>query len=279
MIDWQVGEEFLTDDGVVRWNRFGTGEPIVLLHGTPFSSLVWRDVALALANTRQVYVWDMLGFGRSDKHEGQDVSLAGQARIFAALLEHWGLSQPSVVAHDVGGVVALRTGLIEAAKFRDLTLLNAVGVPGWSDGAFFRTVKSNPDVFAQLPADSHEALVISKIQDASHIGLRPAVLEGLLEPWRGADGQAAFYRQYAQADEAHSDQFQEQLSDLSIPMRILWGREDRWLPTHYAERLRSRLPGAEFAWIVQSGHLVQEDAPARLLSYLIREISSPPHST
>ena len=89
MIDWQVGEEFTADDGVVRWASFGSGEPMVLLHGTPFSSFIWRDIALALANTRRVYVWDMLGFGQSDKHEGQDVSLAAQGRIFAALLGHW----------------------------------------------------------------------------------------------------------------------------------------------------------------------------------------------
>lgn len=277
MIDWQVGEEFTTDDGVVRWASFGSGEPIVLLHGTPFSSFVWRDIALALANTRRVYVWDMLGFGQSDKHEEQDVSLAAQGRILAALLGHWGLSQPSVVAHDVGGVVALRAAIIEAARFRDLTLLDAVGVPGWSDGAFFRTIKSNPDLFAQLPAEAHEALVASKIRDASHLGLRPAVLDGLLDPWTGVDGQAAFYRQYGQADEAHCAEFQEQLGELSIPTRILWGREDRWLSTHYAERLRSRLPDAEFAWIEQAGHIVQEDAPAQLLSYLIREVT--PHLT
>jgi pimeloyl-ACP methyl ester carboxylesterase len=277
MIDWQVGEEFTTDDGVVRWTSLGTGEPIVLLHGTPFSSFVWRDIALALANTRRVYVWDMLGFGQSDKHEGQDVSLAAQGRIFAALLGHWSLSQPSVVAHDVGGVVALRAAIIETARFCDLTLLNAVGVPGWSDGAFLRTIKSNPEIFAQLPADAHEALVASKIRDASHLGLRPAVLDRLLDPWRGVDGQAAFYRQYGQADEADCNEFQEQLGDLSIPMRILWGREDRWLSPQYAERLRSRLPDAEFAWIEQAGHLVQEDSPAQLLSYLSREVT--PHPT
>ena len=277
MIDWQVGEEFTTADGVVRWASFGSGEPMVLLHGTPFSSFIWRDIALALAKARRVYVWDMLGFGQSDKNEGQDVSLGAQGRIFAALLEHWGLSQPSVVAHDVGGVVALRAAIIEAATFHDLTLLNAVGVPGWSNGAFFRTVKTNPDLFAQLPADAHEALVASKIRDSSHLGLRPAVLDGLLDPWRGEDGQAAFYRQYGQADEADCEEFQEQLGDLSIPMRILWGRKDRWLSTDYAERLRSRLPDAEFAWIEQSGHIVQEDAPAQLLGYLIREVA--PHLT
>jgi pimeloyl-ACP methyl ester carboxylesterase len=273
MTDWPVKEEFATEGGVVRWAAVGSGKPMVLLHGTPFSSFIWRDIALALANTRRIYVWDMLGFGHSDKCEGQDVSLAVQGQILSALLRHWNLVRPSVVAHDVGGVVALRAAIIEGATFRDLTLVNAVGVPDWSNGAFFRTVKADPGLFARLPKGTHEAIVASKIQDASHLGLRPAVLDALIDPWRGVDGQAAFYRQYGQADEAHSDEFQNLLGTLSIPTRILWGREDRWLSPQYAERLRTRIPGAEFAWIEQAGHLVQEDAPAQLLAHLCRKVA------
>jgi pimeloyl-ACP methyl ester carboxylesterase len=93
-----------TDDGVVRWARLGKGgNPVVLVHGTPYSSFLWRDVAPALALSRSVYVLDHLGYGQSDKHEGQDLTLAAQARRFAQLLEHWGLDEPSVVANDIGG--------------------------------------------------------------------------------------------------------------------------------------------------------------------------------
>jgi pimeloyl-ACP methyl ester carboxylesterase len=55
-------------------------------------------------------VFDHLGYGRSDQREGQDLTLAAQARRFAALLGHWGLDEPSVVANDIGGaIVCART--------------------------------------------------------------------------------------------------------------------------------------------------------------------------
>jgi pimeloyl-ACP methyl ester carboxylesterase len=57
---------------------------VVLVHGTPFSSYVWREVAGALARRCTVYVWDLVGYGESAKAEGQDVSLVAQGKILAA---------------------------------------------------------------------------------------------------------------------------------------------------------------------------------------------------
>ncbi|WP_443027382.1 alpha/beta fold hydrolase [Sphingomonas sp. LR61] len=91
MSDWSLPERFEVGDGTVRWNAFGDGPPLVLLHGTPFSSYIWRDVVPVLARDHRVYVWDMLGFGQSTR-AALDVSLRRQTTIFVALLEHWGVS-------------------------------------------------------------------------------------------------------------------------------------------------------------------------------------------
>ncbi|OZF26270.1 alpha/beta hydrolase [Rhodococcus sp. 14-2483-1-2] len=269
MTAWNLDRQLHTDEGTVRWSTFGTGDPIVLLHGTPFSSLIWKDIAHGLALTRQVYVWDMLGFGQSDKNIGQNVGLAKQADIFGDLLDEWGLGSPSVVAHDVGGAVALRSTLLGRRMFRDLTLVNAVSVDGWSSGGFFSTVKNNAAAFSALPEYPHKALVTSKISDGSHVGLSAGVLDAFVDPWTGTAGQDAFYRQYEQADETDTDEFHELLGDLATPTTILWGRRDRWLDADYALRLRKRLPRSNFHWIDDSGHMVQHDAPARLLAHLL----------
>src|SRR5438093_894630 len=83
----------------VRWNQLGPPDapPVVLLHGTPFSSYVWRGIAPALAHRHRVYVWDMPGYGASEKFEGQDVSLAAEAGVFGELLGAWGLIDPIVI--------------------------------------------------------------------------------------------------------------------------------------------------------------------------------------
>lgn len=266
-MSWTLGEEFQTPDGAVRWTVFGTGDPIVLVHGTPYSSFLWRDIAPALALTRRVFVFDHLGFGLSDQREGQDLSLAAQAKNFTRLLGHWGLSSPSVVAHDIGGAVALRALLLEDAIYQDLTLFDAVSGGEWERG-LFRLILKHADVFNQLPHYAHEALLASHLRHATHVGFRPDVLEAFLAPWRGADGQAAFYRQYSQINQEDTLEYEHLLSEMSLPIRLIWGREDRILPPEYAEWLHDRVPHAELSWVEGAGHLLQEDAPARLLAHL-----------
>ncbi|HEY3501744.1 MAG TPA: hypothetical protein VGN37_03020 [Actinocatenispora sp.] len=53
MTGWPLPHTYDSDLGAVRWNRLGgSGPPVVLLHGTPFSSRIWRDVGAALAHRR-----------------------------------------------------------------------------------------------------------------------------------------------------------------------------------------------------------------------------------
>lgn len=266
---WTLDESFETPGGVVRWAAMGTGDPIVLVHGTPYSSFLWRDIAPALARDRRVFVFDLLGFGQSDQHEGQDLSLAAHAGTLARLLDHWGLSQPSLVAHDIGGAVTLRALLLEGADYRDLTLFDAVTGGEWERG-LFRLILEHPDVFNQLPDYAHEAIVAAHLRHASHVGFRPGVLDTYLAPWRGATGKAAFYRQIRQA---HTAEYEHLLGRVSIPTRLIWGTEDRILPPKYGQWIHARIPHAELHWVEDAGHVLQEDAPARLLSHLTTEFS------
>jgi pimeloyl-ACP methyl ester carboxylesterase len=268
MIDWKLDEEYDTAGGVVRWSRFGSGPPVVLLHGTPFSSVVWRGVVRALASGHEVFVWDMLGYGSSEKLAGGDVSLAAQGRVFAGLLEHWGLTEPSVIAHDFGGAVALRAHLLHGARYRRLALSNAVALGPWGS-PFFRLVRDNAAVFEQLPSNLHRALVREYVSAASHTGLLPALLDRLTEPWLGEEGQAAFYRQIAQADQRHTTEIADRYGEIDLPVLVCWGANDTWIPASRGRELAARIPGASFRLLADAGHLVQEDAPEELVATLI----------
>ncbi|MGW2391249.1 alpha/beta fold hydrolase [Streptomyces lydicamycinicus] len=276
MTQWLLDRTFRTASGdEVRWAALGEGQPdapaVVLLHGTPFSSYVWRGVARALAARHRVFVWDMPGYGTSEQRAGQDVSLAAQARVFAELLAHWGLAteaaRPAVVAHDFGGCVALRAHLLHGARYARLALVDPVALAPWGSPTY-RLLGAHPDVFAQLPPDLHRALVREYVSSASHPGLHPAVLDRLVEPWCTDAGRPAFYRQIAQNDQRFTDEIQERYGELALPTLICWGTEDTWIPPTKGHDLASRIPGARLRLIEGAGHLVQEDAPAELAAVL-----------
>jgi pimeloyl-ACP methyl ester carboxylesterase len=266
-VNWTLPQEFETPGGTVRWNVFGSGDPVVLVHGTPYSSLLWRDIAPALALTRRVFVFDLLGFGQSDQRDGQDLGIAAQAKVLTGLLRHWELSRPSLVAHDIGGAITLRALLLEGADYGDLTLFDAVSGGEWERG-LFQLILLHADVFDQLPDYAHEALVASHMRHATHIGYRSEVLDAFLRPWRGPSGRAAFYRQYRQIRQADTAEYEHLLGELTLPTRLIWGTEDRILPPPYAHWLHDRIPDAKLSWVPNAGHVLQEDAPAQLLAHL-----------
>jgi pimeloyl-ACP methyl ester carboxylesterase len=270
MIEWQLNQSSSSTSGRASWDSLGEAgsEPVVLLHGTPFSSYVWRRIARSLARDQQVFVWDMPGYGASEMADGQDVSLAAQGRVFGELLALWGLTDPVVIAHDFGGAVALRAHLLHGARFRKLVLVDAVALAPWGS-PFFQLVREHSDVFGQLPPTLHRALVREYVSSASSRGLDVATLDRLVEPWMGDSGQSAFYRQIAQADQGHTDEIQDRYGTIDIPVLVCWGTEDAWIPVATGHELASRIPGAQLRLIPRAGHLVQEDAPAELTEALI----------
>jgi len=265
MPDWTLRETFRSSAGDVRWDRLGQPRraQVVLLHGTPFSSFVWRRVAGMLSETFEVFVWDMPGFGSSAMTSGQDVSIRNQSRVLTELLAHWGLEAPIVIAHDVGGAVALRGTLIHGVPYRRLALVDPVALRPWGS-PFFRLVRDNAAVFEQLPPSLHRALVTSYIAEASSSGLAEPVLDRLVSPWLGPEGQSAFYRQIAQADERDTAAFEADLGRLEIPVLICWGSDDAWIPWMRGQALADAIPGSRFERVEGAGHLVQEDAPDAL---------------
>jgi pimeloyl-ACP methyl ester carboxylesterase len=98
MDGWALGMEYVSTYGRVRWDVFGGGPPLVLVHGTPFSSYVWRKVVPALAETNTVYAFDLPGYGSSEKREGQDVSLAAKAESSPSSLTIGGWTSPLSLA-------------------------------------------------------------------------------------------------------------------------------------------------------------------------------------
>jgi pimeloyl-ACP methyl ester carboxylesterase len=242
---------------------------VVFCHGTPWSSELWRPNAEALAPYFTVHLWDMPGYGESSRHPGHRVSLDVQGELFSELLSFWELSSPQVVAHDYGGAVALRAHLLHGSRFASLALVDVVALRPWGSD-FFRLVAEHPEVFTALPPAVHEGALRAYITGASHRGPTGDELDLLTAPWLGEEGQAAFYRQIAEADQAYTDEIEPMYAQVDLPVLVVWGQDDTWIPVDRAHRLAQLIPGARLQVIEQAGHLIQLDQPAALAATLTR---------
>ena len=207
------------------------------------------------------------GYGRSSMDPDHRVAADVHAQVLAALLDHWELDRPHVVAHDLGGLVSLRAHLVEGAAFSSLFLVDVVAI-GPSGSPFFSHVHDHAEVLAALPAYIHEAVVRAYVGNATHRGLAPAELDALVAPWTAELGQPAFYRQIADYDHGLLDDNERRLGELDLPVRILWGTEDQWIPIETGRRFAALVPGAELTEVPGAGHLLPYDAPVALATAL-----------
>jgi pimeloyl-ACP methyl ester carboxylesterase len=248
----------------IAWGRAGHGPAVVFCHGTPWSSMLWRPIADALTDRFAVYLWDMPGYGRSSKQPDHPVDFRVQADAFNALLQHWEIPRPHVIAHDFGGAVSLRAHLVCRADFASLMLIDVVAIPP-SGSPFFKFVQDNPGLLEQLPGYVHRAIVRTYISNASNVGLREEDLDDLVNPWTGSEGQTAFYRQIIDYDERYLRENEEMLAKLTVPVHIVWGEQDGWIPVERADRLHTLIPHSSLCTVPGSNHLIQFDAPERLM--------------
>lgn len=252
----------------VAWGRMGEGPPLVLLHGTPFSSQVWQRIAPHLAGRHTVYFFDLIGYGQSEMRAGQDVSLEVQNGLLAALLAYWQLDAPRVVAHDFGGATAMRAWHLDGVRYSHLTIFDAVVVRPWGS-PFVAHVREHEAAFAGMPAYMHEALLRSYLQTAAHAPLSEEAFGVHMAPWLGETGQPAFYRQIRQMDQAQTDAVQDSYGPMTCPVKILWGEHDDWVPIERGREFATLVADGRLQLIPNAGHLVQEDAPEVIVAAVL----------
>lgn len=252
----------------IAWGSIGQGDPVVMVHGFPWSAQAWRNIAPWIAKNKTVYYFDMVGFGQSEKYANQDVSAAVQNDLLAALFVYWGLDTPEVIAHDFGGLAVLRGYYINELRYRKLTLIDVVAVLP-SGSPFYTHVREHESAFTGLPAYAHEALFRAYVQRAALKPLIEDTLELYAQPWRGEAGQSGFYRQIAQSDTSAIEEIQNRYGPMEGDVNIVWAEQDSFIPISQGEQLACLLKADSFIRIPSAAHIVQEDAPEAIVAALL----------
>ena len=264
---WELGGRVLTEGGEVAYGVFGEGPPVVLVHGTPSRSSLWRGVVGRLAGSHAVYVYDLVGFGESERYEGQDVSIAAQGRVLAELVEAWGLEGLAVAGHDIGGGIVLRAHLLEGVPFRRISLLDAVVLTPWGTPALGH-VKEHLGAYRTMPTGVFEAYVAARLRETTNRPMDEGAFETYLSQWRGPEGQAAYLRKDAALLERDTAEVERLLGSVRAPVEVVWGGEDEWLDPSQAEALVGKIPGSRLRLVPGAGHFVMEDAPEMVAEIL-----------
>jgi haloalkane dehalogenase len=238
------------------------GEPgapcVLLLHGYPQSSHMWRDVLepLAAAGFHAVAP-DLAGFG--DSPADSSGTWSRHIELLEEFARSLGIERATVVVHDWGGLIGLRWACDRGDVASALVISNTGFFP---DGRWHGFAEG-----LRTPGQGEE-LVEGMSQEAF------ARLLGSLSSGVAEDDAAEYYkcfsepeRRRAQLDLYRSGDFSElepyqgRLAELEVPTLLLWGAEDPFAPVSGARRLRREIPHAELLVLEDAGHFVVEDVP------------------
>ncbi len=264
---------FLTDHVVVDGVRLahrdrGDGEPVLFLHGTPSHAYEWRDIVPRIEEDGvRTLTYDLLGYGLSERPVDRDTSVAAQADLLEHLLDALDIDRLGIVAHDIGGAIALRFAVAHPERVRHLMIIDSVSYDSWPSATWRRIIDEHLDDIRNMPQEEFDTLLTRQLTMTVTDTTRMTgdVLRAYLAPHRSALGRASFVEhQLRHYDSRYTEEISDRLGQLTMPVRILWGENDQWQPLKYAERLAGAIPHADLVTVPGVGHFVMEDAPERV---------------
>jgi pimeloyl-ACP methyl ester carboxylesterase len=256
------GAEYVSVAGVDlhvrRWDGPADGPSFLLVHGFPYSSRTFDDLAPLLAQVGDVVAVDLPGFGLSERPDPTDPDLtidpyapASQAELVAGVVSELGLGGAVLLGHGNGARVALETALEH---------------PRLVDGVV--TVGASPYVVQRRSALSRLIMRTPQVRAGWHdpAGVTQERVDAFLEPFTVEGWDVALWH-LSQAEAPAS--LEGRLGSLSAPVLVVAGAEDGVVPVDQSERLARDLGDARLELIEGCGHAVQEECAPDLAAAIV----------
>jgi pimeloyl-ACP methyl ester carboxylesterase len=237
----------------VRLFRGGRGRPLVFLHGAG-GHAGWIAFFAQLATKYDVLVPEHPGFGSSD-HPAWIRNVADVAMYYLDFLDGLDLDGVHLVGNSLGGWIAAELAVRNCARLATLTLISPAGVrvkgvpigdnfiwsPEETAHNLFHDQAFAERMLAHVPSEEEAEHMLVNRTMAAKLGWEPRWFNPALERW---------------------------LHRIKVPSLVLWGADDKFLPSRYAEAWGTGIPGARVEIIPACGHLPhieQADVTARTI--------------
>jgi pimeloyl-ACP methyl ester carboxylesterase len=255
------------DGRTLAYREAGEGPAVLLLHGWPTSSFLWRNVMPPIARRRRVLALDLPGFGSSDKPTDVTYSYefyTGAVRGFLDALE---IGDVALGLHDLGGPVGMRFALDDPSRVRAIALTNTLLYPEDSTELLEKFVEGLQTPGVRESFTSPQGLEAAlRLGTNSEAAVTEETIAGMVEPFASDEDRLALAKAGAELEDAVTATIARDLPSLRVPVRMIYGRQDRILESieETVGRLQRDLPQLEVTALDGPGHFLQEEDPERL---------------
>ena len=259
----------------MSWREAGSGEDVlVLVHGFPFNSAIWRPQLEAAPAGWRVIAPDLRGFGGGAVVTGSRLPMDLLAQDVLSLLAHLGVRSAVVCGHSMGGYVTFAMLRKAPRLIRGLLLANTRATPDSAEGKQGR-VKNAKHVHAHGTQALIDALVPRLLAAETRAG-SPDIEEELRAVMRAAPAPAVVAALLGMAERPDST---PQLRSINVPTQLVVGASDEITPPGDARLLARAIPGSQLEIIERAGHLPSLEQPAvfnRVLTGFLERVGHTP---
>lgn len=264
-----------TEAGRLHYVDTGEGPPVVMLHGNPTWSFLYRRLIRRLRPGHRCIAPDYIGFGRSDKPVDADLTPPAQAARVEALLNRLDLSGITLVVHDWGGPIGLSYALRYPHRIRRLVLMNTWMWPLDGDAwiALFSRLAGSPLGRTLITRFNAFARGVMPLAFADRSRLSDAAFRHYLTPLATPTdriGSWAFPRALRGASDWLGALWARRAALPDGPALVVWGLRDPAFGLRPLRRWMALLPHAHVHSLPDVGHYVPEEAPGAVGHALTR---------
>ncbi len=269
---------FSSAQGILKYIDKGTGPALLLLHGVPTSSWLYRKMIDQLADSGyRVIAPDMLGFGSSSSPKGYEVYNQKQhATRLLALMDSLKIEQWTHVFHDAGGLWTWELLAMAPNRVSKLVILNTII---YVEG-FDPPVRMEKNFITQFTMWLYRNGVTTNLLlkqlfkvGLVHDSLTEEEVEGYRRPLLEGKTRAMFYF-FSQTCNALPD-YSKVIKGLDIPAMVIWGKHDEmleWLPQEKKVMNDLKIE-AQDVHLIEAKHFIQEEKPAQITKLILDFIS------
>lgn len=241
----------------------GKGPVLLLLHGNPAWSFLYRKIISRLSKNYRCIAPDLPGFGLSTAPQAYGFSAIEQAQAVVGFIEALDLQDVSVMMQDWGGPIGLFAAQTCPARFSGLIIGNSFAWPFsvWGPRIFSKIMGGIP---GRLGAWAFNGVIRWFFTAGVVNKLQPEEWEMYFAPFRARASRKPTHIFPAQLTKAASflSEIEEGLPDIAhIPALILWGDRDFAFKDHERQRFKAAFPNHRDITLSGAGHFIQEDAP------------------
>jgi len=252
----------------------GSGPVVVMVHGNPSWSYLYRNLVTALQAGYRCIVPDHLGCGLSDKPQDYPYRLQDHIANLTELLDHLAVEHCVLVVHDWGGAIGMGWAGNHPERIDGLVVLNTAAFV--SSHIPLRIAVCRWPVIGGLLVRGLNGFAWPATFMAVHEKMKPKVASGFLQPYNNWQNRVAVHRFVLDIpmEEDHPTRpilqaVEENLAQLQDkPMLICWGGEDFCFNDHFYEQWQQRFPAADTLYLADAGHYVLEDGLEAVLERL-----------